>query len=156
MLEARMIGESGVIVARALPPFDMDQVDAFSTELADGAFPGMSLASPAIVDFRAVRLTDLHTADIRRYLTHRRDRQPAPGTGPIALVAGDLGSFGMLRMFAILAEIHGIRPEARTHVTDDVENALQWLSDRLGLGEADVAALAVGFAALSPGVEVAR
>lgn len=148
MMHARPIGQTGVIYCLCTPPFFMGDVLDVTHALAAGTQPGMTLASPVIVDARLVRLTDLMHQDLGWYLKRRQRVKPPGGAGPLAMVSGDVGSYGMLRMFAVLADIAGIRCEAQSLVTESMPGALSWMRSRPGLAGVAQADLEDGIARL--------
>ncbi|WP_172332554.1 hypothetical protein [Mangrovicoccus sp. HB161399] len=150
MIGLHLIKGTGVLYARCLPPFAMNDIADLSRRLASGGMAGASLESPAIFDARAVSFADVETDDIRAYIKQRRLMAGRKSIGPLAMVAGDQGSFGMLRMMGIVAEIAGIRDEDRTIVTLDMDEAAGWVAARLPPGGPCGAALARGIAALAP------
>jgi len=131
---------SAIVIA---PPYAVDEMLAYLGDVRDGVFEGIRLDTPAILDFRAVRLTDLRSEEIHRYVGRRRKLTSQPSFGPVAFLCGDAGSFGMLRMYSILAELNGLRRESATLISTDAEEAFGWIAARAGLDNAE-RALAAG------------
>jgi hypothetical protein len=131
------IDGSGILYLRAEEPFTVDDVVAFTTAVANGAHPGVTLDMPAVLDFRRVDLIRIPTADISRYVMRRRALTDPPSAGYMAIVCGDIGSFGMLRMFGVLAELSGLRSEKLLCVTLDMAEAVGFICDRTGRADAE-------------------
>jgi hypothetical protein len=76
-------------------------------------------------DFRGAKLSAIHRDDIERIIAVAKAGAHLRPDGRTALVVGDLLSFGISRMYELLAELkdHPIRH----HVFRDVEEALAWL-----------------------------
>ena len=131
----------GVFVAAA--PFAIDEALATQYAIVRGEVPGLWLDTPSILDFTGVTVSDLTAPELLRFVRVRRKLLAEPATGPLAFVCGSSALFGMLRMFAILAEIGGLWQEAMVLVTMDPVHAFGWITERAGLdAEQTVAAAA--------------
>ncbi len=141
MIGLHLIGGGSVLYARCERPFSMQDVGTLSRRLVQGDVPGAGLDTPAILDARAVGFGDVETDDIRAYMRQRRAMSSRKSFSPLAMVAGDRGSFGMMRMMGIIAENSGIRDEDRTIVTFEIEEAANWLAAQLPAAASCAAAL---------------
>jgi hypothetical protein len=121
-------GPAGIVVAQCLPPFWMSELSDLAEAIRHGKYPGLSLSSPVLVDARAVRLARIDTSSFQRHVGRRAALQAGQPPNHVALVAGDLGSYGMLRMFSVLSEIYGVRPETMCLVTDSIGEATDWMA----------------------------
>lgn len=126
------IEETGLVLLTAEEPFSVDDIIAFTSAVAAGRYPGITLDMPAILDIRRVNLVRIPTADVTRYVMRRRALTDQPMASDIAIVCGDMGSFGMLRMFGIVSELAGLRMEERLLVTTEIEEAVDFICARTG------------------------
>ena len=152
MIDLYLIDGPGVLYARCAPPFAMNDILDLSRRLASGAVPGVTLSSPAIFDARAISFDAIETEEIRSYMRQRTALSSRKSESPLAMVAGDPGSFGMLRMMGIVAEISGIRDEDRTLVTYDLDDAIAWIADQVQGDPGFCSALSKGIADQVPDV----
>lgn len=134
-------GPAGIVVAQCRPPFCISELPDIAEEIRQGKYPGLSLSSPVLVDARAVRLARIDTSSFQRHLWRRAALQAGQPPNHVALVAGDLGSFGMLRMFSVLSEIYGVRPETMCLVTGSIREATDWLAGICDLDSKQASAL---------------
>lgn len=135
------IDGTGILFLKAEEPFSVDDVIAFTGAVAKGAHPGVALDMPAVLDIRGVNLVRIPTADITRYVMRRRALTEQPRAGYMAIVCGDMGSFGMLRMFGIVSELSGLRMEEMLCITMDLAEAVAFICDKTGRPAEDRAAL---------------
>lgn len=139
MFGAKAICDGRIALLSAVKPFSMIDVNVRLGSIAAGNEPGLSVDMPMLTDARGVSLARLPTEQFMEYF-RRRSREGIPHTGNLlACVCGDTGSFGMLRMFGILAELEGIRPEKRYFVSQDLSEVSAWMAEQVGMedGAAD-------------------
>lgn len=86
----------------------------------------------ALVDLRAVDLSNLTAADSRRFATTRRDKIGPGPSEPVAFLIGRSEDFGTMRMNNQWLEAMGLRAERDTIVTQSMDEALHWLEERTG------------------------
>lgn len=122
-----------ILLLKASPPFRLDDVVAFVSEVAAGGHPGVVLDMPSILDMRDVTLAEITAADVSRYVMRRAALTATPEAGPMAAVCSDMTSFGMLRMFGIVSDLSGLRPEEQFCVTTDIDEATDFLAAQIGL-----------------------
>lgn len=150
MLEVHAVGEPPIIYARARHVFDMGDVQSLALDLAAGKLPGLTLGSSGIMDVRAASLSGVQSDGIKAYLRRRRELGPTgQEAGFLAMVAGDVSSFGELRMFGALSDIDDIRPEDRTLVSQDLDEAARWLAAQMSPEGPSAEALTHALAATS-------
>ena len=102
---------------------------------------GQDLSRPLLLDLRMVNLLRFDTSEIKHLIRQRISLGPNLTNNPCAYVAGDDGSFGMLRMLATYAEVFNLREDGRAIVTEDMEEAVQWLFQWLDSPQSDYASL---------------
>jgi len=120
---------AGLRVLKAWPPFAFEEILSDSKNVIEkGGVDALKI--PTIFDLRLVDLLPLTSEDVRTFITRRRNLHAAPLSAGAAFVVGDLGSLGMMRMYAIYSELSGLRDEANTLVTMDMEEAFDWLKSR--------------------------
>lgn len=130
MVEHHYLEEAGFLYVRCTEPFATRQiVDAYARLMAD-ASASVYIGMPVFMDFRDVQLTRLATSDIRDLARQRAGLANDRSARPSVSVASDLGSLGMLRMFAIHADLQGVREETNTFVTLDLRQGVEWMLDR--------------------------
>jgi hypothetical protein len=79
--------------------------------------------------------------EFRRLIERRKAFGEENNHNFTAYIVGDTGSFGMVRMNNIYAEIAGLRDEDKTIVTMDVIEAINWLIPRLEIDQSQAAEL---------------
>ena len=133
MFVPRPIEDGQAVVICAANPFAIVESSSLLERAALGQVPDVTPSSPVLIDVRTVRMARLPTADILGFFRNRA-RKGIPSTGnPLACVCDDSGTFGMLRMFGILAELEGVRREDRFFVSEDIDEAAEWLAGIAGL-----------------------
>ena len=113
----------------------------YGVELSKSAGPQADLDQPALFDLRGIDLTTDTTASIKKAIRLRKSIKAKTGGNPCAYVMGSRGSFGMMRMYGIYAELEGLRKEEMTLVTLCMNEAVEWLIARSELSEQAVAAM---------------
>lgn len=109
----------------------------YGIELAHSTKPGANLDLPAIFDLRAIELSDDTTHSIKRAIQLRKSVKKGTGGNPCAYIVGSLGSFGIMRMYGIYAELENLRREEMTLITRDMDEAIVWILGHLTLSEAE-------------------
>ncbi len=87
-------------------------------------------------DFSDVGMDHIRPSDITRYVMKLKNSArlpPPPEDSYISCVAGDLVSFGKLRMYGVYSDIFQLRNESDFHVADTLQEATSWLADRKGM-----------------------
>ncbi len=105
----------------------------YGMDLGQSAGPEANLDLPAFFDLRAIDLSVDTTLSIKKAIRLRKSLKPETGGNPCAYVMGDLGSFGMMRMYGIYADLEGLRDESLTLVTVDYDEAVEWLVEKAGV-----------------------
>jgi len=80
---------------------------------------------------REICLADLTAADVSRFGMRRAALTAPPAAGPLAVVCSDMMTFGMLRMFGIVADLSGLRPEHAYCVTTSLEEAARFMAGQV-------------------------
>jgi hypothetical protein len=132
MFTGAEIDDTGILLLTAAEPFSVDEVLAFTSDVAAGRHPGIALDMPSILDIRRVDLVRIPTSEVSRYVMRRRALTEQPQAGDMAIVCGDMGSFGMLRMFGVVSELAGLRMEERLLVTMEFDEAVDFIRARTG------------------------
>ena len=127
MIIHRFIAESDAHYLRAVDPFSMDQIYEYSLRMMQSGDASSDISLPVFWDFRWVNLLHCKVEELRRHIGRRDRLGKAYRNNPTAIVVGDQGSFGMMRMYGILADLEGLRDESRTLVTLDFRAAIDWL-----------------------------
>lgn len=109
------------------------QIVEYGMALGERNAPGSNLDLPALFDLRRTELNSDTSADIKKAIRLRKTLRENTGNNPCAYVVGDLGSYGMMRMYGIYAELEGLRKEDLTLVTEDLDEAIEWLIGYLDL-----------------------
>ncbi|XDA98140.1 hypothetical protein AB1M95_18925 [Sulfitobacter sp. LCG007] len=127
----------------------LDMVE-YGMGLAASSGPQSNLDLPAIFDLRGVELNNDSTDDIKRAIRLRKSFGENTGNNPCAYVVGSPGSFGIMRMYGIYAEIEGLRREELTLITEDIEEASDWIISQLGISPGEAQAARRELSMLSP------
>jgi len=138
MLACRAIIPHRLAVFIAGSPFDVDQAMATQYDIIAGKYPGLRLDTPSILDFTEVRVSDLSATELIRFVRQRRALVERPTTGPLSFVCSGKALFGMLRMFAMLAEVGGLWPEKSVFVTTEPARAMAWIAEKANLAPEEV------------------
>jgi len=109
----------------------------YGVELARAPDKKLDLDLPAVFDLRAVELSNDTTESIKRAINLRKSLKKVTGGNPCAYIVGSLGSFGIMRMYGIYAELENLRKEEMTLVTHDVDEAIAWILGHLALSKAE-------------------
>ncbi|MEP2095097.1 MAG: hypothetical protein ABJP94_05760 [Paracoccaceae bacterium] len=80
-------------------------------------------------------MTKFEANDLRRLIEKRKAFGEEHNNNLSVYIVADMGSFGMVRMNNIYAEIAGLRDEENTLVTMEVLEVVDWLTARLGLDQ---------------------
>lgn len=142
MFKPHSVEDGQAIVICAANPFGMVEASAVLAQSAAGKLPGITPASPCLIDVRTVRMARIPTMDFVTFFRERARRGIPSTHNPLACVCDVSGTFGMLRMFGILAELEGVRTEDRFFVSEDLDEAAAWLEDRADLRPGAAARLA--------------
>ncbi|WP_037227475.1 hypothetical protein [Roseobacter sp. GAI101] len=127
---------NGVNYRRFSAPFSLDEL--YRLNLTDASRPEKNAGfyQPLIEDYTDVNLITLESSDIIGHLTRIRNAAGIPRSimnNYVTCVAGDLGSYGMLRMYGVYAEIYGVREEEKFYVAESLLEATTWLMFKKGL-----------------------
>lgn len=141
MIHHKFFEEWGFHYVLAEDPFSLEGLTRFGQKLARSAGPEANIDLPSLFDLRAVDLMQDTDDGLRRVVHMRRANRNMPGQNPCAYVVGSLGSFGIMRMYGIFADLEGLRDEALTLVTMDMEEALDWIIGFLDVSAADAMAI---------------
>ncbi|WP_417206226.1 hypothetical protein [Antarctobacter sp.] len=136
MFDVKAICDGRITLACVSNPFSMVEASAALDRIRSGEIAGADMASPVLVDVRTVRLALLPTSEFVTYFRHRARGGIARSGNLMACLCDDSGSFGMLRMFGIMADLEGVRPEDNYFVTESLEEAALWLTQRAGVDDA--------------------
>lgn len=86
----------------------------------------------ALVDLRTVDLSEVTSADSRRFAIARRNKIGDGPSEPVAFLIGRPEDYGTMRMNNQWLEAMGLRSEHDTVVTQSLLEALNWLGERTG------------------------
>lgn len=126
------IGNTGILFYRGGPPFSIDQIIRFKTDIFRGCHKGMDLHMPAVADFRALDLGSVPSVEINRYIM-ARSALGLSSAGPLAILCEDMRSQLVLRLYSVMAELAGLRNETDMMVTGCPEDAIAFVCDRAGI-----------------------
>jgi hypothetical protein len=125
------LSDLNIVYTRAEEPFDLNELVTETDADLQAAAARPHLDMPVLVDFRAVNLVRLPTSGFQDLVRKRLALVDQIGRGPCAYVAGDEGSFGMLRLYTTHCELKGVRQVEDTCVTLDIREAIEWIYARL-------------------------
>lgn len=134
---------------RADEPFSLLDLVQLGERLVESSGPEADLDLPGLFDLRSVELNNDSTPEIKRAIRLRKSMQSQGASSACAYVVGSKGSFGIMRMFAIYAELEGLRNEELTLVTEDIDEAVDWLATHLDTADRDAEALRARLSQLS-------
>ena len=126
---------TGILLMHADAPFTVDHALAFDRSVARGERPDLELDRPTLLDIRNLRLGRIPPTDVFRYVIRRRAMSGLPKLGALAIVCGDIGTMGVLRLFGVVAHMSRLREEQLLLVTFDMSEAVAFLADHAGLAE---------------------
>lgn len=109
----------------------------YGMKLGQSSGPEADLDLPAIFDLRDIDLATDTSQDIKRAIRLRKSLKANTGNNPCAYVVGSMGSFGIMRMYSIYADLEGLRSENFTLITMDMTEAIDWIIGHLDVSEAD-------------------
>jgi len=137
MLSAPFIVEHQLSVVTVTAPFQIEDVLSYLGRVRAGFHRGVRLDTPTILDFRGLRLAHMSAVDVHRFVVGRRAIAGEARQGPIMLYCGEARSFGLLRMFGMLAELHGFGDKGEIPVSMDPQDVLIWIYRHARLGPMD-------------------
>jgi len=117
-------------------PYSLDDLHAILARKARAGGPQGDLGQVMFMDLSRVDLLKQSEAAFRRFIIRRRALNEKMTQNPICFLVGDIGSFGMMRMYGILAEVSDLRDEDLMLATLDMTEAAHWTAARLGLEDA--------------------
>ncbi|MGI9388511.1 MAG: hypothetical protein ACR2O1_00515 [Boseongicola sp.] len=121
-------------------PFTLDELLGVMQALSGK----VDFESPFIHDLRDVDLPRLAADDMENHILKFKHQVQSTLENPCAFIVRDVGGLGKMRMWGVLAEISGIRHEDLVLVTTEVEDAVEWVADKLHLSDpAELQALVV-------------
>ena len=88
---------------------------------------------PFIHDMREVNLLTIKPSDLNRHIVRLKNQVKPEFANPCAFVVRNVDDLSIIRMWGALAEIAGIRKEDDVFATTDVDDALNWVANKLGL-----------------------
>jgi hypothetical protein len=122
----------------------------YGMEIAKSAGPEANLDLPGLFDLRAIELNNDTSEDIKKAIRLRKTLRAETGNNPCAYVVGSSGSFGIMRMYGIYAELEGLRKEEMTLVTTDLQEAIDWVVGHLDVSTSEKQAARHALWARSP------
>ena len=123
--------DPGLLKVSCAEPFSL--IDLMEQLLAmRKKMPGSSIDVPTFFDLRDVSLLKLETHEFRSFIRARKRIKTSLSINPIVFLVGDMGSYGMMRMYSVYAEIDDLRAEEMCLVTDDSTEAVKWLAGKMG------------------------
>ncbi|MEP1932548.1 MAG: hypothetical protein ABJJ37_14840, partial [Roseibium sp.] len=125
----------GLHIVRASEPFELDQLYQLGLAAIERGGTSAEFWRPTFFDYRNVNLTKFEANDLRRLIEKRKAFGEEHNNNLSVYIVADMGSFGMVRMNNIYAEIAGLRDEENTLVTMEVLEVVDWLTARLGLDQ---------------------
>lgn len=132
MFDVKGICRGRITLTCVTNPFSMVEASAALARIKAGEIEGAGMSYPMLVDVRTVRLARLPTAEFVAFFRQRaRDNIARTGNLMVCL-CDDSGTFGMLRMFGIMADLDGVRPEDNYYVTESLDDAAGWVTARAG------------------------
>lgn len=131
MQSMRFFEQLKLLVITYVEPFSVADLIA-SAKSAEAPGRADSRHICALVDLRAVDLSNVTSADSRRFAIARRDRIGDGPSEPVAFLIGRPEDYGTMRMNNQWLEAMGLRSERDTIVTESLMEALTWLGERTG------------------------
>ena len=130
-----------IVLISAVAPFRFDDLyERAVSDLEENANPAL-FGLPFIMDLRQADLLASTSADIRGLLRKRKSLGVKAADNPCCFIAGDIGSFGMLRMYVAYSEAEGLRREENAFVTMELFEGVEWLLKHLKRPGSDAASL---------------
>ena len=151
MIDYHFVEPPGLHFVKGREPFRLNALLEIGTSILGRPGPEGELSRPLLWDMREVDLLKVETGELKAMIRKREEFGAAHANGLMAIVVGDLGSFGMMRMYIALAEIGRLRNEDRFHLGYDMGEALRWLDRMMGLDAADAEYLFSKVTGLSTG-----
>lgn len=125
--------EGGLHRIKASPPFHFKELYTLGARaLMRGGKPA-EFWRPTLFDFRKVQIKELDTTELLEILAKRSSFGEKHKNNPSAYLVRDLNTHAMMRMAAAYADAHGLRDENQTIVTNDADEATQWLASEMAL-----------------------
>ena len=111
-------------------PLQLQESERFcSFELATKT----EIQSKRLILIQDLRGSDISQVETKKMVAHsyrmKKYQRRLADSLSIYLVSNKW-DFAMLRMYCVYAEIHGIRPERNTIITEDFGEAIKWLVDK--------------------------
>ena len=92
-------------------------------------FTGVTAGTPTVYDLRGLDFSNVRSGTVRQWLDVSA-MYPALRRTPGAFVVGSSLGYGMMRMYQILSDVHGVAPEAHHYVTRSLIDAVNWTRAR--------------------------
>jgi hypothetical protein len=129
MQTLRYLQPFGLLVITYTEPFSTADLFA-SARSADAPGKADSRHRCALVDLRAVDLSNILSADSRRFAMVRREKIGDGPSEPVAFLIGRPEHYGTMRMNNQWLEAMGLRAERKTTITENLGDALKWLGEQ--------------------------
>lgn len=130
MIQFENCDSCGIVVTRALEPFQFDNLLDSAKKQAGNSSLDEVFGRPLLLDFRSVKLVKYSSEDFRRDIRRRFELTKDYTDVPCALISGSDTDFGMLRMYATYAEIGGVRSTGNTFVSCSIDEGIAWLKSK--------------------------
>ncbi|MDW4498847.1 hypothetical protein R5H30_12700 [Sulfitobacter sp. D35] len=150
MIDYRFFPEWNLHHVRAEDRCTLLALVEYGMELGQSSGPEANLDLPALFDLRAIELGDDSSHDIKKAIRLRKSLKENTGNNPCAYVVGSVGSFGIMRMYGIYAELEGLRREEMTLITEDIDEAIDWIVGYLDISDTEARAVRVALEARTP------
>ncbi|MFK7868267.1 MAG: hypothetical protein AB8B58_03385 [Roseobacter sp.] len=112
-------------------PFDLEEIYALQKKQASSGGEQGPLNAPTFYDIRSVDLLVFDSAQLRRLISQRYALGEQHHNNAFAVVVGDEGCYGMMRMYNAYADLIGLRKQANSFVSLDMKEAVEWIAPHL-------------------------
>jgi hypothetical protein len=128
------LGETrfGINYRRILEPFDLEMYTSnIGLLLSNDEVPD-ELFLPAIEDFSQIDLLKIESHELKRFIQWRLGQSKFWRPEIVVIIVKDNGSFGMMRMFGMYAELSGFRSEENFYIATELADGVEWLLRKTG------------------------
>ena len=139
MIEYRFIDPPGIHFVEGRGSFNLLELFKIGVDVLQRDGPAGDLSRPTLWDVREVNLLDFKTHELKSLIRKRIALGEQYRNSLMAVVVGDEGSYGMMRMYNSLAEINGLRPVEATYLGFDFDEAIQWITMAMKLDQRNAA-----------------
>lgn len=128
------VGETrfGINYRRIFEPFTLQMYTSNIGALLNCDEVPDELSLPAIEDFSQIDLLKLESDELKKFIQWRLGQPKFWRPDTVVAIVKDDGSFGMMRMFGIYAELSGFRSEEDFYITTDIADGVEWLLGKTG------------------------